>query len=130
MNTVLIFDGHCTLCDFSVQFIRKFTFDSHLRFTSNTSDASKRILLQQGQKKFKFDSIVLYKEGKLLYKSDVLKYLLVRTPLLYPFCFLLLFPKSYQDLIYDNIARNRHHWFKPLETCRIPNPEEQDLFLE
>ncbi|MGB0837668.1 MAG: thiol-disulfide oxidoreductase DCC family protein [Flavobacteriaceae bacterium] len=130
MNTVLIFDGHCTLCDFSVQFIKKFTRDSNLRFTSNTSDASKRILLQVGEKKFKFDSIVLYKEGELLYKSDVLKYLILKTPVLYPFCILLLLPKPFQDSCYDYIAENRYRWFKPLETCKVPKPEERHLFLD
>ena len=33
------------------------------------------------------------------------------------------------DLIYNWVAKHRYKWFGKRETCRMPTPEEQSVFL-
>ncbi len=41
----------------------------------------------------------------------------------------LIVPRFLRDAVYDWIARNRYQWFGKHDTCRVPSPEEQALFL-
>jgi predicted DCC family thiol-disulfide oxidoreductase YuxK len=41
----------------------------------------------------------------------------------------LMVPPFIRDAVYDGVARNRYRWFGKRDTCRLPTPEERDLFL-
>lgn len=77
-------------------------------------------------------TLVFYSEGRLFLRSTaVLKVLRllpsIRWRMLYGF---IIFPRFLRDFFYRVVARYRLLWFGRRETCRIPTPEEQALFLD
>ena len=44
--------------------------------------------------------------------------------------FLMVFPESFRNLVYDYIAKNRYKWFGKKEECMIPTKEIREKFLE
>ena len=42
---------------------------------------------------------------------------------------LLIIPRVLRDAMYDLVARNRYAWFGRRDSCRLPTPEERELFL-
>jgi len=134
MNTtkknILLFDDQCLICNRAVQFLLKFSRKESFHFASLTSDAAKSILLQQGEKKFKFDSLVFYNGHKIFYKSSAFWKIVALTPLLWIFYPLRLIPRKIQNIGYDFIARNRYNWFKPLKACLILDKDKKNLFLD
>lgn len=42
---------------------------------------------------------------------------------------LFVIPKSFRDLFYEFIAKNRYKWFGKKESCKLLSPEERKRFL-
>ena len=134
MNTtkknILLFDDQCLICNRAVQFLLKFSRKESFYFASLTSDAAKTILLQQGEKKFKFDSLVFYDGQNIYYKSAAFWKIVRHTPILFVMYPLSLIPRKLQNICYDYVARNRYAWFKPLNECLILDQDKKNLFLD
>ena len=130
-HPVLLFDGHCNLCNGSVQWIIRRDPEATFRFASLQSDAGRSILRKAGMNTDDLDTVVLYYEGALHTRSDAaLKVLLLLGPpwsWLYPLSIL---PRTFRNTVYDWIARNRYRWFGRSESCMIPSPELKARFLD
>jgi predicted DCC family thiol-disulfide oxidoreductase YuxK len=127
---IVFFDGHCNLCNASVNFIIDRDHKSKMRFASLQSQVAGELLaglLTNGQRP---DSIALLLGGKLYWKSSaalrIAGLMSGAWPLLKVF---LVIPPVLRDYVYDFIARNRYKWFGREEACRMPSPELKSRFL-
>ena len=127
---ILLFDGHCNLCNAWIQFIVKRDSAGTIRFASLQSGAGRRLLEEHKIDENYIESLVFFEEERfsvsstaalrtLSYLDDWQKHLI----------FLTVVPSSLRDLVYRFIARNRYKWFGRREQCMIPTPELKQRFL-
>ena len=127
---ILLFDGHCNLCNAWVHFIVKRDSSSTIRFASLQSGAGRRLLEEHKIDENYIESLVFFEEERfsvsstavlitLSYLDDWQKHLI----------FLTVVPRFLRDLVYRFIARNRYKWFGRREQCMIPTTELSKRFL-
>jgi predicted DCC family thiol-disulfide oxidoreductase YuxK len=68
-KNIILYDGECGLCNRSVQFILKHERNQNLQFTSLQSSFSKKIFSDFNIKTDFDESILFYRDGKLVSKS-------------------------------------------------------------
>ena len=129
---IILFDGVCNLCDSAVQMIIKHDAKDVFRFVALQSDLGQKIIQHLGIDAQKIDSIILYQPGfAYYYKSEAA--LEIAKDLGGVFYFVALFsilPTSFNNYIYDYIAKNRYKWYGKKDTCLIPTKEIKAKFLE
>ncbi len=127
---ILLFDGHCNLCNAWVQFIVKRDTAGTIRFASLQSGAGRRLLEEHKIDENYIESLVFFEEERFSVSSTAalrtLSYLDVWQKHL---IFLTVVPRSLRDLVYRFIARNRYKWFGRREQCMIPTTELSKRFL-
>ena len=127
---ILLFDGHCKLCNACVHFIVKRDSSSTIRFASLQSLAGRRLLEEHKIDANYIDSLVLFEEGRFSMSSNAAlrtfsyldgwqKHVII----------LAVVPRSLRDLIYRFIAKNRYKWFGRREQCMVPTAELSKRFL-
>ncbi len=130
MQSVILFDGVCNLCNSFVQFVIKHDRKERFRFASLQSDFAEKELANSFIDNQKMSTVILLENGKLYSKSTaalrILKKLNGLWPLLYIF---IIVPAFLRNVVYNLIARNRYKWFGKKDSCMIPSPELQRRFL-
>ena len=127
---VLLFDGVCTLCDASVQFIIDHDSESQFRFASLQSDVGKRLAAEYGVDAEALDTLVLIDDGCAFVRSEAV--LRVASRLGRPWSWSGAFrvvPRPLRDGAYRVVARNRVRLFGQRDACRIPTPDLRARFL-
>ena len=128
-HPIVFFDGQCNLCNSFVQFVIARDKKEIFKFCQLQNETSKLI-----EKKIdlgtSLETTVGLKNGLYATHSDVL-HMVAKTfggfwSLLTPFYWL---PKSFRDLIYSWVARNRYKLFGKQESCMIPDPSLESRFL-
>jgi predicted DCC family thiol-disulfide oxidoreductase YuxK len=127
---ILLFDGHCNLCNAWVQFIVKRNPAKTIRFASLQSNAGRALLAEHKIAQDYLDSLVLIEEERFSVSSSAalrtLSYLSTWESQLK---LLLVLPRPLRDLIYRFVARYRYKWFGRREQCMIPTAELNERFL-
>lgn len=130
IESVILFDGVCNLCNSSVQFIIRRDPKATFRFAALQSEAGQQLLKSFGLSTDSFHSIILIKNGKFLQRSnaalEIAKGLTGLWPLLYGFK---LIPAFFRDPLYNLIANNRYRFFGKKDHCMIPTPELKSRFI-
>ena len=130
---VVIFDGHCNLCNRSVDIIIRRDPKDYFLFASNQSEQGSRILRENGveiAEGEEVNTLYLFENGKLYNRSTAV--LRMARKMSFPFMLAypqLLVPRFIRDFVYKIVARNRYKWFGRKDTCRLPTPEERAKFL-
>ncbi|KAF0235903.1 MAG: thiol-disulfide oxidoreductase DCC family protein [Sediminibacterium sp.] len=128
---IILFDGHCNLCNSSVQFIIQRDPNKQFRFASLQSDFGKSILANFNLSTSQINTVILLDSGKIYTRSTaalmIAKRLSGGWSYLYAFSII---PAFIRDLVYNLIANNRYKWFGKKESCWIPTPALKDLFIE
>lgn len=128
---IILFDGVCHLCAWSVQFIIKRDPHSVYRFASLQSETGREIMRRHGLDETSLDSFVLVEDGHAWRESEaalrVCSHLKMPWRLLAPLRFL---PGFLRDPVYRFIARNRYRWFGKSDSCMMPTAEMRARFLE
>lgn len=122
---VIIFDGICGLCNTSVDIL--IALDTHRRFkyTSVQGEFVKTLDIEQD-----IDSIIFYEDRTLYYKSTaILKILKSLGGIWVIVNIFYLIPRVVRDFVYDVIAKYRYNIFGKMESCRVPNKDEEELFI-
>lgn len=131
MNDLIIFDGVCNLCTFSVRFILQHETAPLLYFTPLQSKTGAQLLQTYGFDPNDAKTFVLVQNGQVYSRSEAA--LRVAKYLRWPWRGLVAFrmmPRPWRDAIYDYIARNRYRWFGQHDICMLPKPEWQMRFME
>ncbi len=129
--TIILFDGVCNLCAWSVQFIIRRDAGRVFRFASLQSEVGRNITRQHGLDKSALSSFILVENGRAWRESDAALRVCKHLP--WPWRWLpvfLLVPRVLRDPVYRLIARNRYRWFGKSDTCLMPTPEMRARFLE
>lgn len=128
---LILFDGVCSLCDASVQYVIKHDKNDYFRYTALQSDVGQQILKEYNIDRSKMDSILLYTPDKgIAYKSTAA--LQIASKLGFPrnvLSIFLIVPAFIRNWVYDYIAKNRYKWYGKKEECMIPTPELKSKFL-
>ncbi|TFD97641.1 MULTISPECIES: thiol-disulfide oxidoreductase DCC family protein [Jeotgalibacillus] len=130
MPDVVLFDGDCNVCDWSVRFIMKRDPEGHFHFASLQGEVGSKMRASYGIDPL-IDSVMLIKDDKVYTKSTAV--LTICKSLTGPAGFLPVFlavPKPLRDLVYGFIAKNRFHWFGKKQACGIPTVEERRRMLD
>jgi predicted DCC family thiol-disulfide oxidoreductase YuxK len=127
---LVLFDGVCNLCSWSVQFLGPRDRTGLLWFAAVQSRAGQAVLARSGLPTDHFDSFVLLEAGRIHVKSDaffrVVRYMRFPWPLLMAGR---LMPRRIADWLYDRIAGSRYRIFGRKDVCMIPRPELMRRFL-
>lgn len=130
MQSVVLFDGVCNLCNSFVQFVIKYDKNERFKFASLQSDFAEKELANFFMDSQKMSTVILLENGKLYSRSTaalrILNSLNGLWPLLYVF---IIVPAFIRDVVYNLIAKNRYKWFGKKDSCMVPSPELQCRFL-
>lgn len=127
---IILFDGHCRLCSFSVRMVMRFDRKRVFRFASLQSETAKTLLQGIDLSGLSADSVMVI-VGKQVYtaSSAVLK---VSSQLGYPLkalSILKIIPLTLRDRIYYFVARYRYLVFPKRNQCFIPDSRMSSRFL-
>ncbi len=135
MQTVILFDGECNLCNGTVRFVITRDRDRRFRFAPLQGEAARRICADRGiplPAAGAPDSIVVVDGGgRVLERSDAA--LAIACALPFPWRMLGVFrivPRALRDLVYRIVARNRYRWFGRRDACMVPTEEFRSRFLD
>ncbi len=126
---IILFDGVCNLCNKLVSFLIKYDKNCIFQFSPLQTSAGEK-LIHQYHLLNDNKSVILIKDGIVLYKSDAIIEIAKKMtgwPQLLKYGYL--FPKFLRDGIYDLIAKNRYYLFGKQASCPIPSEEAKKRYL-
>jgi len=130
-NNVIIFDGVCNLCNWTVQFIIKRDKKNIFKFLPMQSEKAIELFKKYNLDFTNLDTVVLIRDKDVFFQSDAA--LEISSNFDYPwkvFYFFIFIPKFVRDWVYDFIAKHRYNWFGKRETCMIPAGDIKSRFLD
>ncbi len=129
-ESILLFDGHCSLCNTAVDFVLKRDAKKKLLFASIQGSEGQRVLKMYQLPPSYLETLVLVEQGQVYLGSTaalrVARLLGGGWPLFYS---LIIIPKGLRDRIYQWIGTHRYKWFGRRASCRIPTASEKSCFL-
>jgi predicted DCC family thiol-disulfide oxidoreductase YuxK len=128
---VVLFDGVCNLCNWSVRHIVR--NDPHGRFqlASLQSPVGRRLVSDCGLDPDALDTVVLIENGRVYTRSDAALRIGRRLQGLSRFLWpTRLVPRPIRDAFYDWVSRNRYRIFGKREVCMVPDPGFRERFLD
>ncbi len=130
-ENIIIFDGVCNLCEFSVNFIFEHDTVGHFSFTPAQSPLGASLLKHFGINTSRLDTVVLVSGDRAFTRSAAAIEIASRLDM--PWNLLTLFqavPEPLRDVMYDLIAQNRYQLFGKKDECMLPSEELRRRFLE
>lgn len=128
---IVLYDGVCNLCAWSVAFVIERDRRQRFRFASLQSEVGRRLLEEHGCPGTGLDSVVLLAEGRCLRKSraalEIARRLDPPWPALYA---LIIVPGPLADRVYDFIGARRYRWFGRADRCHVPRGDSRGRFLD
>jgi predicted DCC family thiol-disulfide oxidoreductase YuxK len=127
---IILFDGVCNFCNWSVQFVMDRDAQKQFYFASLQSDTGQALLERFGLKDADIDSVVFIQGDKAYVKSSAaLKIASQLDGWIKVMGIFRIIPSFISDFVYDIIAANRYRWFGKREHCMIPTREQRAQFL-
>ncbi len=128
---LILFDGVCNLCNYSVQKIIKFDTSDTFVFTSLQSNLGQNILKELNIDSQQIDSIVLYDSDKYYIKSSAILKIVNDFGMLWKWTQIFwLLPKPIRDYLYRIVAKNRYKWFGKKQQCMLPSNDIKAKFID
>lgn len=130
-ENIVIFDGVCNLCEFSVNFIFERDTAGHFFFTPAQSPLGALLLKRFGINTSRLDTVVLVRGDRAFTRSAAAIEIASRLDM--PWNLLTLFqavPELLRDVMYDLIAQNRYQLFGKKDECMLPSDELRRRFLQ
>jgi len=129
-HPIIIFDGVCNLCEFSVMFIVR--NDRHQKFRFVAAQSQRGIEYQRlyGVDTLMEGTVILVKDNQAYTKSDAA--VEIAKDLDPPWNFLQIFkffPKTVRDFIYSIVSKYRYRWFGKKSECLLPDDRTRERFL-
>ena len=129
-KSIILFDGVCTFCNASIDFILKRDSKDLFRVGALQESPGKEVLSKFKVPTNYLESLVLVEEEKIYFRSSAaLRIAKKLDGLWFIFYPLILLPVAWRDWMYNWIGKNRYRWFGKKSTCRIPTERERSKFL-
>jgi predicted DCC family thiol-disulfide oxidoreductase YuxK len=127
---ILFFDGFCSLCNGTVNWLMSRAGETDLKFASLQGSTAQK-MLADGESKTDPDTVIYLRHGVILKKSEAVIFVLGDLGGVWKVAHILfIIPRSLRDFVYDLIARNRYCFFPKRKVCRIPTEQERVRFLD
>ena len=121
-DKLIVYDGHCVICNSSVHIIAKHDRSDKIKFTHSETSLGREFSSELPSDISVEMSVLFINKGQIYTLSDaviqIAKYLHFPYNLLR---FLKILPKKVRDGIYRLIASNRYRIFKRREQCLLPD---------
>ena len=129
-NIIILFDGICNMCIWSVRFIIIRDTGDIFRLASIQSEIGKKIIIDHNIDIKKNDSIILIKNNVVMYRTSAVFYILYQLNTLWK-CLLIFYiiPSPIRDLIYNLFAKIRYRYFGKRKKCILPKELNTSKFL-
>lgn len=123
-HPIIVYDGQCILCNGFVQWLIRKDRNEIFRYTTLQSSGNISSAI-------KGDTVILLDKEKVFTHSDVALKALPKLGGTWKVVQLLnIIPSQIRNKVYNFIAHNRYRWFGKSETCLLPDPKKQHLFLD
>jgi len=127
MKNIILFDGVCNFCSFSVNFIIKHDKKGYFHFASIQSTVGKTLIEKYSLKEL--DSIILVQDDKAYIYSDAVLHIAKELDGWYRYLYIFRFtPRVFRDAIYKVVAKYRYRVFGKQERCMMPTEEVLERF--
>jgi len=128
--TIILFDGHCNLCNAWVKFVVKRDSTKKIKFAPLQSKIGKNILDENQIAGNYNESLVLLKDGEYFIKSTAaIKIFSLLDSWEKHLKYLIFIPVPIRDFFYFLVAKYRYKLFGKLDNCMIPSAEISERFL-
>jgi len=128
---VILFDGICNLCVYSVQFIINRDSEDIFRFASIQSKIGQKFIEKYSIDITKNDSIILINDAKVNYRSTAFLSIVTQFKGFWKITFIFyLIPTFIRDILYNFIAKRRYSLFGKKNQCIVPNSNIKKKFYE
>jgi predicted DCC family thiol-disulfide oxidoreductase YuxK len=130
-HSIVLFDGECSFCSRSVQFIIRHDPAERFAFVPMQSDRGKTLAAGYALNTAGGETLILVQDGRCYLRSDAVleiaaglsgRWRLLRH--------LNVVPRPVRDLGYRFIARNRYRWFGRRTSCFRPDEAVRRRFPE
>lgn len=130
-SSIILFDGVCNLCAWSVRFIIERDAAQRFQFASLQSETGQRLLIEHQISRERMDSFVMIEDGQAYTESTAALRVARQLSGLWPCLSVgLILPGFIRNPFYRFIAKNRYRWFGKQESCLVPTPELKSRFLD
>lgn len=128
-SSIVFFDGHCGLCNGTVNRLIKLDGGRRLRYAPLQGTSARERFPELDQTAP--TTVLFWSNGALYERSEAARRILLEVGGLYGVLGRLvgLIPRFIADRLYEFVARHRYRVFGRSDTCSIPAPEVRQLFL-
>ena len=128
MKNIILFDGVCTLCNFSVTFIIRHDKKGYFHFASIQSNIGKSLIEKYALQGV--DSIILVQEGKAYIYSNAVLHIAKKLDSWHKYLYFFRFiPRIFRDAFYKIVAKHRNRFFGKKESCMMPTKDILERLL-
>lgn len=126
---IILFDGDCSLCNKSVQFILKRNVRRNLYFASLQSEYARQLLSSYNLDN-QLNSIVFIEHSKIYTKSSAALHICKHLRHIWKWFFILIIvPKPIRDFIYHLVSSSRYQLFGEVKQCLVLQEEDRKRIL-
>ena len=128
---IIFYDGHCNLCNGFVNAIIKLDKKNIFLFAPLNGNHAKNLLKKNNIKNITVDSVVLFNNNSISYKSKAVIEILISLGGIYRVLVMTkIIPRAVLDWLYDIVAKNRYSWFGKQDHCLVPDKKIISKFLD
>ena len=128
---IIFYDGHCNLCNGFVNAIIKLDKKSIFLFAPLNGNHAKNLLKKNNIKNITVDSVVLFNNNSISYKSKAVIDILISLGGIYRVLVMTkIIPRAILDWLYNIVAKNRYSWFGKQDRCMVPDKKIISKFLD
>ena len=127
---LIIFDGHCSLCSVSAEFVVRRDHTAKFLLTTAQSPTGRQSYLSNGLDPDAMTTMIVIEDGVAHTQSDAV--LRVLATLGWPWraaAVARIVPRGLRDIIYRWLVRNRYRLMKRRDTCWLPDAALRDRVL-
>ena len=128
---IIFYDGHCNLCNGFVNAIIKLDKKNIFLFAPLNGNHAKNLLKKNNIKNITVDSVVLFNNNSISYKSKAVIEILISLGGVYRVLVITkVIPRAILDWLYGIVAKNRYSWFGKQDHCMVPEKKIISKFLD
>ncbi len=129
-NPIVLFDGECNLCNFTVQWIIKRDTKNQFRFCAQQNEIGQNLLSKHSNAHADLSTVILIFQDKVYTHSQAVIQIGIILGSWYRLAYILkVIPRFFRDKLYIWVSKNRYKWFGKKDSCMIPSQELKNKFL-